>query len=93
MALYLNVFVLIVQAFQKVPALKAIAPTQSEPPFLFTQIVALVVFVTLAIVSAIRFRVEPIPASILQRDLRCLSKSGPWTATKSSVTTSKEAAK
>src|SRR6202521_1743052 len=33
-ALYLNVFVLIAQAFQKVPALKAAAPTQSEPPFL-----------------------------------------------------------
>ena len=36
-ALYLNVFVLIVQLFQKVPALKALAPTQSEPPFLLTQ--------------------------------------------------------
>src|SRR5438270_12757556 len=32
-ALYLNVFVLVVQAFEKVPALKAMAPTQSEPPF------------------------------------------------------------
>src|SRR5439155_19368605 len=36
-ALYLNVFVLIVQAFMKIPALKAIAPTQSERPFLFAQ--------------------------------------------------------
>ena len=34
MALYLNVFVLIAQLFMKVPALKALAPTQSEPPFL-----------------------------------------------------------
>src|SRR6266567_1465877 len=33
LALYLNVFVLVVQAFQKVPALKALAPSQSEPPF------------------------------------------------------------
>jgi hypothetical protein len=32
-ALYLNVFVLIAQAFMKVPALRAMAPTQSEPPF------------------------------------------------------------
>src|SRR5713226_4776774 len=32
-ALYLNVFVAVVQAFQKVPALKAMAPTQSELPF------------------------------------------------------------
>src|SRR5882724_12667442 len=40
-AQYLNVFVLIVQLFQKVPALKALAPTQSEPPFLVTQLVVL----------------------------------------------------
>jgi hypothetical protein len=32
-ALYLNIFVLVVQLFLKVPALKAIAPTQKEPPF------------------------------------------------------------
>src|SRR5713101_7595410 len=32
-ALYLNVFVLVVQGFEKVPALKALAPTQKEPPF------------------------------------------------------------
>jgi hypothetical protein len=38
MALYLNVFVLIAQLFMKVPALKALAPTQSEPPFLVAQI-------------------------------------------------------
>src|SRR5262245_22575150 len=31
MALYFNVFVLVVQSFQKVPALAALAPTQSEP--------------------------------------------------------------
>src|SRR5262245_42125028 len=37
-ALYLNVFVLIVQAFQKIPPLNALAPTQSEPPFLLTQL-------------------------------------------------------
>jgi hypothetical protein len=55
-ALYLNVFVLIVQAFQKVTFLKALAPTQSEPPFLITQVVALLLFVVLSIVAAIRFR-------------------------------------
>jgi hypothetical protein len=43
-ALYLNVFVAVVQAFQKVPALKAMAPTQSEPPFLIAQIAVLVLF-------------------------------------------------
>jgi hypothetical protein len=55
-ALYLNVFVLIVQAFQKVPFLKALAPTQSETPFLVTQLIALVLFIVLSIVATIRFR-------------------------------------
>jgi hypothetical protein len=57
-ALYLNVFVLIVQLFRKVPALKAIAPTQSEAPFKLTQVVALALFVALASSAAIRFRGE-----------------------------------
>ncbi len=59
-ALYLNVFILIVQAFLKVPALKAMAPTQSEPPFKFAQVVALALFVVLTIAAAIRFRDEPV---------------------------------
>jgi hypothetical protein len=58
-ALYLNVFVLVVQSFMKVPALKALAPTQTEPPFLVTQLFVLLVFVGLTILSAKRFRVEP----------------------------------
>jgi hypothetical protein len=58
-ALYLNVFVLIVQAFLKVPALKEIAPTQSEPPFKIIQFIVLVIFVVLAVAAAIRFRSEP----------------------------------
>jgi hypothetical protein len=59
-ALYLNVFVLIAQAFQKVPALKAMAPTGSEPPFLVAQVVVLVLFVALSIVAVKRFRNEPV---------------------------------
>jgi hypothetical protein len=55
-ALYLNVFVLIAQAFQKVPALKAMAPMQSEPPFLVTQLVDMMLFVVFTIVAARRFR-------------------------------------
>jgi len=55
-ALYLNVFVLIAQLFEKVPALKALAPTQSEPPFKLTQLSALIFFFILTIFSAIRFR-------------------------------------
>ncbi len=57
-ALYLNVFVLVVQAFLKVPALNALAPTQSEPPFKLTQLVVLVVFILLGIIAAFRFRHE-----------------------------------
>ena len=57
-ALYLNVFVGIVQAFRKVPALKAIAPMQTEPPFAITQLVVLVLFILIGIVAAIRFRPE-----------------------------------
>jgi hypothetical protein len=57
-ALYLNVFVLIVQAFAKLPALKALAPTQSEPPFLLAQLVVLVLFIVLTAVAAIRFHNE-----------------------------------
>jgi hypothetical protein len=60
-SLYLNVFVLIVQSFQKIPVLKAIAPTQSELPFLLSQLVLVVLFIALAIVAAIRFRTQLIP--------------------------------
>src|SRR6266700_2020172 len=38
-ALYLTIFVLVVQLFLEVPAFKAIAPTQKEPPFEIAQIV------------------------------------------------------
>jgi hypothetical protein len=55
-ALYLNVFVLVAQAFQKVPVLKAMAPTQSEPPFLVTQLVVIALFVAFTIAAALRFR-------------------------------------
>ena len=58
--LYFNVFVGIVQSFEKIPALKAMAPTQSEPPFKLTQLVVLALFVILTLVAVIRFRPEPI---------------------------------
>ena len=51
-----NVFVLVVQLFEKVPALKALAPTQSEPPFKVTQLIVLVAFVFLTIAAVIKFR-------------------------------------
>ena len=57
-ALYLNVFVGVVQSFLKVPALNALAPKQTEPPFVVSQGIVFVAFVVLAIVAAIRFRGE-----------------------------------
>jgi hypothetical protein len=54
-ALYLNVFVGLVQAFQKVSFLKPLAPTQSEPAFFVTQIVVLLLFVLLGIAAARKF--------------------------------------
>ena len=44
LSLYFNLFVLVAQLFQKVPALKALAPTGSEPPFLVIQLILLVLF-------------------------------------------------
>jgi hypothetical protein len=68
-ALYLNVFVLIVQLFQKVPSLKSMAPTQTEPPFLVAQLLTLILFVVLTIVAAIKFRLTPIQAAFPVRPL------------------------
>jgi hypothetical protein len=60
--LYFNLFVLVVQLFEKVPALHAIAPTQTESPFKLTQLVVLMLSTVLAIVAVIRFRPESAPA-------------------------------
>ena len=48
-ALYFNVFVLIVQAFQKIAVLRDLAPTQTEPPFLIAQLAALLFFIAVGI--------------------------------------------
>ena len=61
--LYFNLFVLVVQLFEKVPALHAMAPTQTESPFKLTQLAALVLSALLAIVAMIRFRPEPASAA------------------------------
>jgi hypothetical protein len=63
LALYLNVFVLVVQAFLKVPALKAAAPTQKEPPFLIAQIVVMALFAILTIVAARKCHPAPVLAA------------------------------
>lgn len=56
LALYLNVFVAVVQAFQKIAALHTLAPTGSEPAFAATQLVALAAFAGVAVLAAKRFR-------------------------------------
>jgi hypothetical protein len=55
MALWFNAFVAVVQAFDKIPALKALAPTGSEPPFLVAQLVVLAAFVALGFLATKRF--------------------------------------
>jgi hypothetical protein len=53
-ALYLNVFVLFAQLFLKVPALKALAPTQTEPPFLMAQVLNLAFFIWLGVAVTLK---------------------------------------
>lgn len=60
-SLYLLVFVGVAQAFAKVPALTALAPTQSEPPFAVAQGVVLLLFVVVGTL-AVRARPAPVPA-------------------------------
>ena len=58
LVLYLNVFVLVVQLFHRVPALIATAPTQKEPPFVVTQLIVLALFVWLSIAADRGYRGE-----------------------------------
>jgi hypothetical protein len=60
MALYLNLFVLVVQSFEKAPALKALAPAQSEPPFLVAQLIVLALFIVLGIFAVKKFHPEQV---------------------------------
>lgn len=57
---YFNVFVLVVQSFSKLPSLRALAPTQTEPPFAIAQGVVLLLFVVLGTLAVKRFRTESI---------------------------------
>lgn len=54
-ALYLNVFVGVVQSFLKLKPLAAIAPTQSDPPFIVAQAVVLVLFIVLGVLATKKF--------------------------------------
>ncbi len=51
LALYLNVFVGVVQAFQKIPALRGLAPTGTEAPFVAAQGAVLALFVGLGVLA------------------------------------------
>ena len=53
---YFNVFVLVVQSFLKVPALHALAPTGSEPPFAIAQSIVLIAFIVLTVLAVKKFR-------------------------------------
>ena len=57
LALYLNSFVAVVQSFLKVLALKALAPTQKEPPFLVAQLAVMALFIVLGTFAVKKFRV------------------------------------
>jgi hypothetical protein len=56
LALYFNMFVLVFQGFLKLPGLKALVPTHSEPPFLVAQLVVMAVFVVLMSFAVKKFR-------------------------------------
>lgn len=55
LALYLNFFIAVVQAFQKIAFFHALAPTQAEPPFALAQGLLLVAFTVLGVIGSKRF--------------------------------------
>lgn len=72
-AQYLNFFVLIVQLFLKVPALKALAPTQTEPVFAVTQLIAVGMFIGFAATATRRFHVTNLSPRKTASDLVAVS--------------------
>lgn len=56
LALYFNVFVGVIQAFQKVDFLHPLAPTGTEPPFAIAQGIVFLVFVAIGVVALRKFR-------------------------------------
>ena len=63
-SLYLNVFVLVVQAFLKVGTLKALAPTQGEPPFAIAQGIVFLAFIAIGYLAVRRFHPELAPRAL-----------------------------
>ncbi|HEV7491320.1 MAG TPA: hypothetical protein VGO25_10970 [Rhodanobacteraceae bacterium] len=66
-SLYLNVFVLVVQSFLKIPALHALAPNGSEPPFALAQGIVLVLFIVLGVLAVKRFHPAMSGGTLLRR--------------------------
>lgn len=60
-ALYLKLFVLVVQSFLKVPALQVLAPTQTEAPFVVARILLLVASIGLGKAAAVGSRQAALP--------------------------------
>jgi hypothetical protein len=58
LAVYLDVFVGVVQAFQKIALLHALAPTQTEAPFAIIQLVVLAIFVIWGVLALLWFKPE-----------------------------------
>ncbi|HEY2708664.1 MAG TPA: hypothetical protein VGI95_11490 [Caulobacteraceae bacterium] len=56
LALYLNAFVAVVQAFQKLPVLHAMAPRGSEPPFAIAQAATLALMALLGFLAFRNFK-------------------------------------
>jgi hypothetical protein len=58
---FLLAFVGVAQAFGKIAALNALAPTQSEPPFAIAELVLLVIFVVIGFLAVKGWRPEMMP--------------------------------
>lgn len=58
-ALWFNLFVFIVQSFQKVPGLHALAPTGTELPFKLAQGITLIICILLGISAVKKFHPAP----------------------------------
>ncbi len=59
LSLFFDTFVLVAQAFGKIPPLHRLAPTGSEPPFAVAEVVVLLVFAYLTFVAVRRSGVPP----------------------------------
>ena len=59
LAFYLNLFVAVVQAFEKIAFLHAVAPTQKEPPFQLAQLLVLAAIILIGVLAVKRFHPPP----------------------------------